>query len=148
MGYTRGLMVSWWHESDEAALAVLRRCGAQYSGTRHLGNATAAYAEYLVCKCLRGERLRQASGEGDCRPPTGRVVEVKATTSPFAGWNLQYGPGKNDYGLVRFNLADWRVTEAWFVPMHVAKRHISPSCRLPMRGPWQALSQRLPLHRY
>jgi hypothetical protein len=149
VGDVRELMVRWWHQNDEAALLTLLQLGAQYSGTRSLRQATAAYAEYLVCTHLGGQRLPQSSGIGDCRPPTGRVVEVKSTIRPVCDWTLQYAPGKNDYALVRFNPADWRVIEAWFVPMGVAKRHaLGMRFRLRMKGSWRDDSEELSLGSY
>lgn len=149
MGYTRDLMIRWWWEEDRQALERLLAVRALYSETRDLGNVVAAYGEYLVCRAVGGERLRQAGGEGDCRPPKGRVIEVKTTSHPTRGWTLQYAPGRNDYALVRLNLEDWRVVEAWFLPMTLARRHVrGRHNRISPNGPWRADARPLPLHRY
>lgn len=145
-------MTAWWHEQDRVAFQSLRDAGACYSDTEDLGNAVAAFGEHLVHRSVGGVRLRQASGEGDIRLPNGRIVEVKTTSQERQGWNLGYAPEgwpKTDYALVRVDLSDWRVTEAWLVPARVAKAHAhGPRYRMSPRGPWREKAKKLSLNRY
>jgi hypothetical protein len=148
MGRTQTLMQRWWSDGDVEALALLMQSRALRSGTRTLNNVVGAYGEYLAWRALGGVRLAQASGEGDIKPLHGRVVEVKATASP-RDWRLQYRPRTNDYALVRFDPIDWRVTEAWFVPLAVAQRYVvGPNNTLKARGEWRAKARPLQLNRY
>lgn len=143
-------MVRWWHEGDELALERLVALGALYSGTRDLKNVVAAYGEYLVCRALDGERLPQPGHRGDCRPPKGRVVEVKTTSSPSVGWNLgRYELANRDYAVVRLRESDWRVLEAWLVPLPLARRYAAGyQHRLARRGEWKLRAAPLRLHRF
>lgn len=66
------------------------------------------------------------------------TVEGKTTRSASGGWNLGYEPRRYDYALLRVDIVDWRVVEAWFVPMPVARRHArGQRHRLAARGDWQ-----------
>lgn len=80
MGRTAKVMTAWWYEQDRVAFHALKDAGACYSDTPDRGNAVAAFGEHLVHRAVGGNRLPQASGEGDIRLPTGRIVEVKTTS--------------------------------------------------------------------
>ena len=149
MGYTRPLMCRWWRDEDADALERLLRLRALYSPTRDLGNAAACYGEYLVARALGARRLAQAHPQADCVLPSGRLVEVKTTTHPRRGWPLRYRPLRTDYAVLRFDPADWRVTEAWFVPLRVAQCHATGEHHtLPADGTWHRRARPLELHRF
>ena len=139
MGRARVEMVKWWSDGDLDALAWLLEHRVQYSGTRRLGGAVGAYGEYLVWREFGGTRHPQSSGLGDVAPARGRrAIEVKTTCSATSGWNLGYEPRRYDFALLRVDVNDWRVVEAWFVPMPVGRRHVrGQRHRLAARGDWQ-----------
>jgi hypothetical protein len=130
----------WWQDHDQQALDWLLRHGAQYSGTRDLKNATAAFGEYLVWREFGGTRNAQASALGDVNPVRRRrIIEVKTTCGKTNGWSLRYRRTGHDYALVRLDPESWRTLEAWLVPLPVAQRHAEGgSYRISARGSWRS----------
>ena len=133
-------MAKWWTYGDAEALAWLldERRRVQRGPTRRLSCAVGDYGEYLVWKALGGTRAAQASGQGDIElGGRRRVVEVKTTSDRKRPWYLGNMPAVNDFALVRIDVRDWSVTEAWFVPLPVARRYaVGSRYQLAAGGRW------------
>jgi hypothetical protein len=131
-------MNEWWRSRDREAIERLIRLGAQRSDTRSLINVVGDYGEYLAWKEFGGVRCGKAHSLPDLQPTGWRHgVEAKARQHPTRGWNLGKFWLRAYYCLIRLD-ADWSVTEAFLVPLAVAKRHATDDLRhyLPARGDW------------